>query len=249
MKRILSVLLILICFGTADLFAKNKAAEDAENWEEEISFKVPGNAFFSIGASTGFIPGNEYKSYIMKDLSFYFNPYLAGGGQISLGKHFSLNGFGTWNVMSFAKGISFCANWFKGCQTWAGSASLLLNVTLLGFPYFIGVIPALYFSICGLDLHGYFYYHPFYNDFLDTKIGIGLSNEPSQDYDYCGFAIFLHPFASVRMECDIFKGAFIATAFASYSYDLWHFIKVEDVSSEKYFDKITIGIQIGFKNK
>lgn len=240
MKKAFCIIIVSIC-----MFA-------AFSQEADSAFSVePVQTYGSLtlGSSFGFFQDDRYESAVFEGLSYYLNPYIDATYQYAFGDYFSVNCGTSYNLAAIGKGFEFYGDWIEGCKHWAGDATLALNILLAGTPFIIGLVPALYYACCGLDLNTYLYYHPFHNEWLDTKIGFGLSNEPSNQFDKWNATFALQPMAGPRAQVDLIKGNFIVSVFGSYSIDLWRVFLGDEIGStdEIYLDKFTAGVQFGLK--
>lgn len=255
MKKILCVLLFTLCM----LAVFSQEAEPAAATEEatssdaaSVSITPPSWGGLSLGLSNSYFKDDRYVSDIFEGCNTYINPYFDAGGQWGFGKHFSLNFYTPLNLTAISKGTRFYVDWFEGCHHWAGEATPALNF-LLGFtPYLIGLIPACFEMLCALDVDVGIFYHPYYNNWLDTKIGAGLSNEPSNFYDMYGWSLYLQPFVFVRAEVDLSYGKFVTSVYCSYSNDIFKALDIwlgNDPSESVFLDKFTIGARVSLKTK
>lgn len=243
LKRLFIFLILFSFLNCFSLYAQESSVTELPS-TENIN-KISNYSYLDLGFSSSFYPNFNYQSYVINNLSFYLDPYISGGIQIPIGNYFSFETFGTWNLLSFAKGISYYGNWIEKCSSWAGDATKTLNIITLGIPYIIGLIPAVFYSLCGIDIDAFFYYHPYYNSFFDTKIGLGISNKPSQLYDYYGYSYFILPMASLRLECDFLINKFKASIYTSYSFDILELFPSDlNIDSNK-FHNFKIGLEIG----
>lgn len=249
MKKVICILLIALCASLAFSQEADDASSDALDFAAS-TMKVPSYQMWGFGVSSGFMQNKKYDSRVFNTGSKYIDPYFIFHAQWGINKNLGVSGGLNYNVMALGRGISFYDGWAEGCKTWAGSETEMMNIYTLGLPYAIGLFPAVFYAFCGLDIDVYFDYHPYYNDWLDTKIGIGFSNEPSNQYDLWKASYFIQPFFSVRGQADFTKGKVIGSVFCRYSYDfrrnLDKWLLTED-AHDIYMEKLTIGAEVGFK--
>lgn len=253
MKKIICILLLAFCaFAAFSQETGDTIDPDTYFSEPDSAPTVPSYTFWGVGASIGFMQDKDYSSEIFDVGPKFIDPYLAWGGQWGFSRNLGLSGGLNYNVMALGKGFAFYGDWLNGCSTWAGDNSALANVLLAGTPYIIGLFPTVFYAFCGLDAELYFDYHPYYNDWVDTKIGVGISNEPSNQYDLWKASYFLQPFLSLRAQADFSTGKLIGSVFCKYSYDFRKSLdKMFDIDDahDIYMNKVSVGAQVSFKTR
>lgn len=238
-----SICFVLLAFCTVTAFSQTAVTSASESG-------VPEYGFFGLGGSVSFFQQPDYQSEVFAGLSCYVDPVFSFGTQLPLGQKLSVNFDFNYNLMALGKSVVFMGDWIKGCNHWAGSGTLLLNHLLIGMPYVIGLAPAVFYAMCGFDSSVFLYWHPFCNNWLDTKLGAGLSNEPSNQYDEWKASYFIQPFFSLRAQADFSTGMLMGSVFCSCSYDLRKPLDcIFDIrgTHDEYLNKITVGIQLGLK--
>ena len=233
--------------GTENGVTKKKYGEDFT--------KIPtGNDYLLSLSAAWMMMAPGYTSAVMKNLPFYLDPSFRQNFQIGLGRFCSLDLFYDYNFMGLLRGGQFFIEWAKKCNTWVGGdevASIIINCLLGGVPYLIGIVPSIYFAMASLDLGIYFYYHPYHNDWLDLKVGAGLTNEPSNVFDHTGYSFFLLPLVSTRAEANFIFGTFKIIVWTSFGWDMLTTIAYKTNQSlwsndGISFTKLSGGVSMGF---
>ncbi len=171
--------------------------------------------------------------------------------QNAFGKFFSYTPFVQLNINSFSMAGSEIKDNLYAFNHWADKAvtnTVLLNVLLLGTPYvvmgFFDVASCPYILTYGITAD----VHPYINDYVDTRVSIGIKNDPYQVLKYNETKEWIRPFGIFRIEAigryKILKASFSV----SYNYDLSCKIKEEDDLS--YWNLgLTLGVNLGRKSK
>ncbi len=229
-------------------------SKEAKNFGANLS-PIPTGQDFLLSLSAAYMFCDPNYLSCMTELPFYLDPSFKYGWEFGIGRLFSVDLFLDWNLLGLVRGADFLVDWFDGCNTWLGDASIVINVLLVGLPYLIGIFPALYYSCAGLDFGAYFFYHPYHNDWFDAKVGAGISNEPGNYLDKYGFSYFFLPMISARAEANMLFGIFKLSFWTSFN---WDFLTTFLAAAEKgglfetngvyniNFTRLQGGVSLGF---
>ena len=203
------------------------------------------------------IKAKNVENLVDIDLDYTFNTFDKSNNftlefykQNSFCKFFSYTPFVGLHFNSFTMSGSSISSNFYDFNHWADGIvtnTVLLNCLLLGTPYLVmGVVDVVscpYLVNYGILLD----VHPYVNDYLDTKIGIGIENDPYQVLKYNETTEFFRPFGVFEAEVIGHYKFIKASIGVSYNFDLA--CKIKDSADLSHWDiDLTFGFNFARKS-